>query len=70
MNKENNEDQPRNIQTRITNSPRMREDYNTQVSGEGEGPVKNKLSQEFNRTESRISGASSRLDEFLQNPQF
>ena len=32
------------------------------------GRVTKKLSQEFSRTESRILGALSRLDDFLQNP--
>ena len=41
----------------------------TQVSEEIEGRVSKKLSQEFNRTESRILGALSKLDEILLNQQ-
>ena len=33
-----------------------------------EGRVTKKLSQEFSRTENRILGALSRLDDFLMNP--
>ena len=44
-------------------------DYITQVSEEIEGRVTKKLSQEFGRTEIRILGALSKLDEFLRNPQ-
>ena len=45
------------------------QDYISQVSEEIEGRVTKKLSKEFNKTESRISGALSKLDEFLLNPQ-
>ena len=38
------------------------------MSEEIEGRVTEKLSQEFSRTESRILGALSTLDEFLLNP--
>ena len=50
----------------------MQEDYIFQVSEEIEGRVTKKLSQEFSRTESRILGALSRLDDFFwtQNPGF
>ena len=44
MNEENNEDHPRNIQVRNTNSPRIQEDYIAQVSEEIEGRVTKKLS--------------------------
>ena len=43
--------------------------YISQVSEETEGRVTKKLSKEFSRTESRILGALSKLDEFLLNPQ-
>ena len=43
------------------------EDYLAQVS---EVRVTEKLSQEFNRTENRILGALSRLDDFLLNPLY
>ena len=39
------------------------------VTEEFEGRVTKNLSQEFSRTESRILGALSKLDEFLLNPQ-
>ena len=47
----------------------MTEEYITQLSEEIERSVTKKLSQEFSRTESRILGALSKLDEFLLNPQ-
>ena len=49
--------------------PSINEEYITQVSEEIEGRVSKKLSQEFNRTGSRILGALCKLDEFLLNPQ-
>ena len=49
--------------------PELTQDYVSQVSEEIEGRVTKKLSKEFNKTESRILGALSRLDEFLLNPQ-
>ena len=39
------------------------------MSEEIEGRVTKKLSKEFSRTESRILGALSKVDEFLLNPQ-
>ena len=47
----------------------LAQDYISQVSEEIEGRVTKKLSKEFSRTESRILGALSELDEFLLNPQ-
>ena len=47
----------------------LAQDYISQVSEEIEGRVTKKLSKEFSRTESRILGALSKLDEFLLNPQ-
>ena len=47
----------------------MVQDYISQVSEEIEGRVTKKLSKEFSRTESRVLGALSKLDEFLLNPQ-
>ena len=47
----------------------MAEKYITQVSEEVECRVTKKLSREFSRTESRILGAFSKLDDFLLNPQ-
>ena len=49
--------------------PELTEDYISQVTEEIEGRVTKKLSQEFSKTESRILGALSKLDEFLLNPQ-
>ena len=39
-----------------------------QVSQEIQGRLTKKLSQDYSRTESRFSGAPSRLDDFLLNP--
>ena len=47
----------------------LTQDYISQVSEEIEERVTKKLSKEFSRTESRIMGALSKLDEFLLNPQ-
>ena len=63
------EENPRNGQSRNTSIPRINEEYITQVSEEIEGRITKKLSQEFNRIESRISDALSKLDEFLSNQQ-
>ena len=49
--------------------PELTQDYISQVSDEIEGRVTKKLSKEFNKRESRILGALSKLDEFLLNPQ-
>ena len=49
--------------------PELTQDYISQVSEEIEGRVTKKLSKEFNKTESHILGALSKLDEFLLNPQ-
>ena len=49
--------------------PELTQDYISQVSEEIEGRVTKKFSKEFNKTESRILGALSNLDEFLLNPQ-
>ena len=49
--------------------PELTQDYISQVSEEIEGRETKKLSKEFNKTESRILGALSKLDEFLPNPQ-
>ena len=49
--------------------PELTQDYISQVFEEIEGRVTKKLSKEFSRTESRILGALSKLDEFLLNPQ-
>ena len=67
--RETQEENPRNGQSRNTYVPRINEEYITQVSEEIEGRVTRKLSQEFSRTESRILGTLSKLDEFLLNQQ-
>ena len=50
-------------------NPELTQDYISQVSEEIEERVTKKLSKEFNKTESRILGALSKLGEFLLNPQ-
>ena len=50
--------------------PELTQDYISQVSEEIEGRVSKKLSKEFSKTESRILGALSTLDEFPLNPNF
>ena len=47
----------------------MAQEYISQVSEEIESRITKKFSREFSRTESRILGALSKLDEFLLNPQ-
>ena len=49
--------------------PESVQDYISQVSEEIEGRVTKKLSKEFSKTESRILGALSKLDELRLNPQ-
>ena len=60
---------PRNSQSKNSSAPGITEEYIAQVSEKIERSVTKKLSQEFSRTESRILGALSKLDEFLLNPQ-
>ena len=66
---ETREEYSRNGQSRNTSVPRITEEYITKVSEQIESRVTKKLSQEFSRTESRILGALSKLDEFLSNQQ-
>ena len=56
-------------QSQNTFVPGLTEEYITQGSEEVEGRVTKRLSQDFSRTESRILGALSKLDEFLLKPQ-
>ena len=65
------EDHPGNGQSRNTSVPGISEEYITlrKESEEIEGRFSIKLSQEFSKTELRILGALSKLDEFLLNPQ-
>ena len=67
--RETQEEHPRNGQSRNTSIPRINKENITQVSEEIESRVTKKLSQEVSRTESRILGALSTLDEFLLNQQ-
>ena len=66
--RDNQEGSLRNSQSRNSGDPRINEENITQVSDEIEGRVTKKLSQEFRRTESRILGVLSKLDEFFLNP--
>ena len=59
----------RNSRGQNTFDPQLTRYYISQVSEEIKGRVTKKLSKEFSRTESRILGAFSKLDEFLLNPQ-
>ena len=59
----------RNTQSQNPLDPGMAQVYISEVSEEIEGKVTKKLSKEFSRTESRVLGALSKLDEFLLNPQ-
>ena len=59
----------RSSRSQSTVDPGMAQKYISQVSEEIEGKVTKKLSKEFSRTQSRILGALSKLDEFLLNPQ-
>ena len=59
----------RNSRAQNVLDPELTQDYISQVSEEIEGKVTKKHSKEFSRTESRILGALSKLDEFLLNPQ-
>ena len=67
--RETQEEHLRNGQSRNTPVPRNNEEYITEASEEIEGRVTKKLSQQYSRTESRILGALSKLDEFLLNQQ-
>ena len=59
----------RNSQSQSTLAPGMAQEYISVVSEEIEGRVTKKLFKELSRTESRILGVLSKLDEFLLNPQ-
>ena len=67
--RETQEKHPRNDQSRNMSVPIINEEHITQVSEEIEGRITEILFQEFSRTESRILGALSKLEEFLLNPQ-
>ena len=59
----------KNSQSQNTLDPEIAQEYISQVFEEVEWKVTKKLSKEFSRTESRILGALSKLDEFPLNPQ-
>ena len=54
-----------NSQSQNTPDPEMAQENISQASEEIEGRVTKKFSKDFCRTESRISGALSKLDEFF-----
>ena len=68
LNKENCEEHPGSKLAQNSIVPRSQGDYIAQFPEEIEGRATKKLSQEFTRTENRILGALSRLDDFLMNP--
>ena len=59
----------KNSRGQSTLDPDLTQDYISQVFEEIEGRVTKKRWKEYNRTESRILGALSKLEEFLLNPQ-
>ena len=59
----------RNFGAQNTLGPELAQDYISQVSEEIEGRITNNFYKKFSRTESRILGGLSNLDEFLLNPQ-
>ena len=59
----------RSSRTQNVLDPESTQEYISQVSEEIEGRVTKKLSKEFSRSESRILGALSKLDELLLIPQ-
>ena len=58
-----------NSQSQDTLDPGLAQKYIFQVSEEFEGRVTRNFSKEFSRTELRLLGALSKLDEFLLNQQ-
>ena len=68
LNNENCEENPRSNMAQNSGATRSQEDYITQVSEEIEGRVTKRLSKEFSRTEDRILGALTWLDNFRMNP--
>ena len=59
----------RNSRGQNTLDPDLTQDYISQIPDEIDGRVTEKLPEEFSRTESRILGALSKLDEFFLNAQ-
>ena len=70
VNRDNQEEHPRKNFLRDTNAAGFKEEYFRHVSEEIGCRMAKKISQEFNRTESRILGALSNLvDFFLNSPE-
>ena len=67
LNKEIYEENLKNNLAQNTSVAKSQEVFITQVSEEIENGITKKLSKELSRTDSRILGALSRLDEFLLN---
>ena len=59
----------RSSRTQNVFDPELTQDYISQVSEETEGRVTKKPSKDFSKTESRILGVLSKLDEFRLYPQ-
>ena len=57
------------VESRNTINPEMAQECISQVSEEIEGRLNKTVSKAISRTESRILGALSILDEFLLDPQ-
>ena len=68
LNKENCEEHPGSNVPQNSNVPRSQGRYKFQAFERIERRVEKKLSQEFRRTEKRILGALSRLDDFNSGP--
>ena len=69
VNKNSQEEHPRNNMSWDTNYRRVYDDYITQVSEGVERRVTIKLSQEFGGRQDRILGALSKLDNFILSSQ-
>ena len=59
----------RTSQSQNTLDPELAQEYISLVFEKMEGRITKNISKEFSRTESRILGALSKLDEFLLSPQ-
>ena len=67
VNRDSQEDLPRDNVSRDTNVFRVNEGYITHLSEEIDGRVNKKLCQKFSRTKSQLPHALSKLYEFLLN---
>ena len=63
------QENPRNNQLQNSSALGTTEEFIAQVSEAIEGKITKKLSVDISKTESRILGALSKLDELLLNPQ-